>query len=50
MDILNILYYAFLYILGLLVIFKVLTILFSITVAYVFAKRNPPKPLERKVY
>lgn len=48
MDILSMLWYAFLYIIGLLILFKILTFLFSVAVAYVVARRNPPQPLERK--
>jgi len=48
LDILDIIYYAFLYLIGLLVLFKTLTFLFTVTVAYVFGRRNPPQHLEQK--
>jgi hypothetical protein len=48
MGILDLLYYAFLYIIGLLVLFKVLAFLFTVTVAYVVARRNPRQPLDSK--
>lgn len=48
MEVLDIFYYAFLYIIGLLVMFKVLTFLFTVAVAYFVAKRYPPEPLERR--
>jgi len=48
MSILAIFYYAFLYIIGLLILFKALTFSFTIIVAYVVARRNPREPLDSK--
>jgi hypothetical protein len=45
----DVFYYAFLYIIGLLILFKVLTFLFTVAVAYLVARRYPPEPLERKI-
>jgi hypothetical protein len=49
MEALDISYYVFLYIIGLLVLFKVLTFLFTVVVAYLVGRRYPPEPLERKI-
>ena len=48
METLDVFYYIFLYMIGLLILFKVLTFLFTVAVAYVVAKRYPPETLERK--
>lgn len=48
MGVLDLLYYSFLYIIGLLVLFKVLALLFTVAVAYVVARRNPRQPLDSK--
>ena len=48
METFDFFYYVFLYMIGLLILFKVLTFLFTVAVAYVVAKRYPPETLERK--